>query len=150
MASPNTAADEVREAAREKTRDRKRRLAKDKDIDNSLPWFVSLVFFVFLARIILGTFILLAFGWGIDDSLPNWLAWVVIAHGIAYVIVLVFVLNGWGWARLAVLVMSLSQLFLDGTQITRWYLLFDVILLVILMLRPSARYFENCAAVRGH
>jgi len=149
MSSPNAAADAARGSASKKKKKRSRPGDED-EIDNALPWVVSLVFFVFLARVILGSLILLVFAWGFGDPLPVWFSWLVIAHGLVFVIVLVFVLNGWGWARLAVLVMSLSQLLLDQTAITRWYLLFDVILLVVLMLKPAAKYFANCAAVRGH
>ena len=144
LASPNRAAEEAKVRGKGKSRRRRHR-----DADTRLPWFVSVIFFLLLARVVLGSVALIGFARGFGDPLPAWWTVLVVVHGLAMVVALVFLLNGFGWARVALLALSLAQLAFDATLITRWFLLFDVVLLVFLVIKPANRYFTNCADVRA-
>jgi len=146
MASPQRAVEEEDKALREAAKPQKWSRRRDPDV--RLPWFVSVVFFVFIARVLLGDAILLGLSW-MGDPLPGWFNALLAAHVVAVIAALVFVLNGWGWARVALLVLSLAQLGFDSTLITRWFLLADALLLVVLVIKPSNQYFINCADYRA-
>lgn len=118
---------------------------RQKNPDTRLPWFISVIFFVFLVRVLLGSAFLFALSTGF---MPSWFTLLIVAHAVAMVVALVFVLNGWGWARLVLLALSVVQLVFDQTLVTRWFLLADALLLAILMIRPAGRYFSRCADAR--
>ena len=146
MASPQRAVEEEDKVLREQSKQQKLRRRRDPDV--RLPWFVSVVFFVFIARVLLGDAILLGLSW-MGDPLPGWFNALLAVHVVAVIVTLVFILNGWGWARVVLLVLSLSQLLFDATLITRWFLLADVLLLVVLVIKPTNQYFLNCAEYRA-
>jgi len=146
MASPQRAVEEEEQVLREQAKPQKWR--RKRDLDVRLPWFISVVFFVFLARVLLGDVILLGLSW-IGDPLPGWFNALIAAHAVAVIVALLFMLNGWGWARVALLVLSLAQLLFDATLITRWFLLVDALLLAVLVIKPSNQYFTNCAEYRS-
>jgi len=144
LASPSKAAAQ----AGTKSKGKGPRKRRSGDIDTKLPWFISAVFFVFIAWVIFGDAILIGLA-RMGDPLPAWFTWLIVAHGVAVIVALVFVLNGWGWARLALVVLCLLQLLFDQTILTRWYLIIDALLLVVLVIKPANRYFANCAAARA-
>jgi len=116
-----------------------------------VPWFVSVTFFVAVLRVLAFTLLLLVVAIGFDPPSPRWLDALIMAHGAAMITALVFVLNGFGWARLAWLVLSLAQFALLADIITVWVVAFDLVVLVILLIPPSNRYMTGCAAARrGH
>jgi len=139
MASPNDAV--------EKNRRQKKR--RPKSPDTRVPWSLSVAFFVDVARVLLGTLLLVGLSLGSGDFvMPGWFVALLIIHGAAMIAALILVLNGFGWARWVVLALALLQLLFDQTQVTRYFLVVDVLVLVVFMLRPSKRYFEACEAVR--
>jgi len=144
LASPSRAADQ----AGAKSKRKGKRTRQSGDIDTRLPWFISAVFFVFLAWVIFGDAILIGLA-RMGEPLPTWFTWLVVAHAVATIVALVFVLNGWGWARLALVVLCLAQMLFDQTVLTRYYLIIDVALLIVLVIKPANRYFQNCAAARA-
>ena len=120
----------------------------DKTERPRVPWWISVCFFIGIFRVILGVLTLLAVSTGIGEPMPAWFNWLIIAHGVAMIVTLVFILNGFGWARLAYLALALAQLALDQGIITKWFLLFDVAVLVVLILPPSVRYIVTSATAR--
>jgi len=140
MASPTSAADRSRTARRQR---------KPVGVQRPpVPWWISVVFFVGSARVLLGTFVLFALATGIAEPMPAWFDWLLVAHGVALIVCLVFMLNGFAFARLAWLVLVLAQLVFDQTAITRYYLMFDAVLLAITLLPASSRYMGLCADAR--
>jgi len=113
-----------------------------------VPWWISVCFFVGVFRVVLEVLMLLAVSTGIGEPMPVWFNWLIVAHGVAMIVTLVFVLNGFGWARLAYLALALAQLALDQGIISKWFLLFDVVVLVVLILPPSVRYIVTSATAR--
>jgi len=144
LASPSSAAEQASAKAKQK----RKRQRRDEEIDTRLPWFISVVFFAFIAWVLFGDAVLIGLA-RMGDPLPGYVTWLIIAHGVATIVALVFVLNGWGWARLALLALCLVQLAFDQAVITRWYLIIDALLLVVLVIKPANRYFSNCAAARA-
>ena len=113
-----------------------------------VPWWISVCFFTGLLRTVIGVLTLLTVSISIGEPMPNWFNWLIVAYGVAMVVALVFMLNGFGWARLALLALALAQLAFDQGIITKYFLLFDVALLVVLVLPPSVRYIVSSAAAR--
>jgi len=146
MASPSQAVERERSVKRQRKHQQRR--DPDPDPDTSVPWFVSLVFFAGLASSIVSGALLIGLALGVGDPMPAWFNGLLIAEIVAMIAALVFILNGFGWARLAWLVLAVAQLWFDQTLFTRWFLLANLVLLVILMIKPASRYFANCAAAR--
>ena len=113
-----------------------------------VPWWISICFFIGIVRVLLGTLTLLGFSVSGDEQMPAWFNWLLIAHGAAMIVALVFILNGFGWARLALLILALAQLAFDQGYLTKFFLLFDAAVLIVLLLPRSAAYFAASAAAR--
>jgi len=124
---------------------RKRRGKTDKP---GVPWFISVTLFVALLRVVAVTLLLLAISVGLDDPLPRWFDGIIIVYGATMIVALVFILNGFGWARLAWLLLSLALLGFIQDVIIVPVLIFDLAVLVVLILPPSNRYMTACAAAR--
>jgi len=136
MASPNQAARHRRRAGRGAV-DRPR-----------VPWWISICFIVGLLRAIVGTLTLLALSVSVDEPMPAWFNWLVLLHGVALVVALVFLLNGFGWARLALLVLTFAQWGFDQAMITKYFTLLDIAILIVAVLPASAAYIGRCADAR--
>jgi len=113
-----------------------------------VPWFVSVTFVIAILRILVVTLFLLALAVAVDDPLPGWIDGLIIAHGAAMIVALVFVLNGFGWARLAWAALSLAILGFVQDPLVIYVLVFDLLVLVVFVLPPSNRYMAACAAAR--
>ena len=133
------------QAAQQAPRPRK---ARGKPERPRVPWWISVCFFAGVFRAILWVLTMLVVSTSIGEPMPAWFNWLVVAYGVAMVVVLVFILNGFGWARLAYLALALVQLFYDQGIISKYFLIFDVIVLVVLLLPPSVRYIVTSAAAR--
>ena len=144
MASPSKAVERERASQRRS----KKQHRPNRDVDTRVPWFVSLVFFAGLASSIISSALLLGLAIGVGDPMPAWFNYLIIGQGVALIVSIVFILNGFGWARLAWLVLALAQLWFDQTLFTRWFLLANLVMLVLLVIKPANRYFSNCAASR--
>jgi len=136
MSSPHGTASPSRQSRRRKT---------DKP---GVPWFISATFFVGVLGVLAGALVLLALSVGLNDAMPGWFDALILVHGAALIGTLVFVLNGFGWARLAWVVLCLAQLAFDQGIVTRYFLIFDLTVLVVLVLPASNRYMTACAAAR--
>jgi len=113
-----------------------------------VPWLVSVTFFVALLRVLVVTFLLLALAAGLDDPMPTWFDALLLAYGAALIVVLVFVLNGFGWARLAWVVGSLTIIAFLQNPIVGYVLVFDLVVLLVLVMPASNRYMAGCADAR--
>lgn len=116
--------------------------------DIRLPWFISAAMFTDIARVLLGTLVLWAIGYDYGDAQPAWFFVLLIAHGAAMIIALVFVLNGFGLARLVLIVLAIGQMWFDQTLLTRYFLLADVLIYIVFFIRPASRYFAACEQAR--
>ncbi|MCL2490976.1 MAG: hypothetical protein FWF36_09725 [Propionibacteriaceae bacterium] len=125
-----------------------RRKRRGKTEKPGVPWFVSTTFVIATLRILFVTLLLLALAVGVDDPLPGWIDALIIAHGAAMIVALVFVLNGFGWARLAWAALSLAILGFVQDPLIIYVLVFDLLVLVVFVLPPSNRYMTACAAAR--
>ena len=114
-----------------------------------VPWFVSLICVIAIVRVLIVTLLLLALSAGGDDPMPRWFDGLLLIYGAAMIAVAVFILNGFGWARLAWLVASLAIIAFLQDPIVIYVLVFDLLLLLVLVLPPSNRYMSACAAARG-
>lgn len=114
-----------------------------------VPWWISAVFFVGLLRVLLGVLILYGLSLSVAEPMPGWFNALIFIHGAAMIVTLVFILNGFGWARLAWLVLAVAQLAFDQGVITRYILMVDIAVLVVLVIPGSNRYMARCAAVRS-
>jgi len=114
-----------------------------------VPWWISVLFFVALLRVLLGTLILYGLSLAVDEPMPAWFDALILVHGVAMIVALVFILNGFGWARLAWLALAFAQLGFDQGELTRYFLIFDIAALIVLTLPASGRYMAACAGARS-
>ncbi|MCL2782581.1 MAG: hypothetical protein FWD80_01190 [Propionibacteriaceae bacterium] len=143
MASPNRA------VAKQSDGRGKGKKSRRRETDVKLPWFVSLAVFLDVARVLLGTLLLLGLSGGAyGDVMPNWFLGLIIVHGLAMIATLVFILNGFGLARLALIALAVGQLWFDQSLITRYFLLIDALIIVVFFIGPSNRYFAACDQAR--
>ena len=157
MASPNQAAGRDRPAGRlggksakgrPKKKGKNRKSARAKNPDAKVPWSLSLAFFVGLLGTLAGDGLLLAVAWGYGEPLPVWRNLLIVAHGLAMIVALVLVLNGFGLARAALAVLAFAQLTFDATLLTRYFLLLNLAVCVVFFLKPTNRYCAACATLR--
>ena len=157
MASPNQAAGRDQPAGRSSGKSAKghpnkkgknRKTARAKNPDAKVPWSLSLAFFVGLLGALAGDGLLLAVAWGYGEPLPVWRNLLIVAHGLAMIVALVLVLNGFGWARLALALLAVAQLSFDATLLTRYFLLLNLVVCVVFFLKPANRYCAACATLR--
>ena len=113
-----------------------------------LPWFISVTFFVAVLRVLVVTLLLLALAVGLDDPMPRWFDGLILAYGGAMIAALLFILNGFGWARLAWVVLSLVIIAFLQDPIVLYVLAFDLVILLVLVLPPCNRYMTACAGAR--
>ncbi|MCL2652199.1 MAG: hypothetical protein FWD63_00200 [Propionibacteriaceae bacterium] len=127
---------------------RSRKKRGDKTEKPGVPWLISLTCAIATLWVLFVTLLLLAVAIGFGDPLPGWMDALIIAYGVAIIVALVFVLNGFGWARLAWAVLSLAILGFLQDPLIIYVLVFDLLVLVLLLLPPSSRYMKACAASR--
>jgi len=129
-------------------RRQKRRGTPTKAEKPRVPWFISVTFFVALLRVIAVTVLMLALSAAFDDPLPGWFNVLLLVYGAAMAAALVFVLNGFGWARLAWAVLAAAIICFVQDPVILWVIAFDLVVLLVLFLPPSNRYMTGCAEAR--
>jgi len=138
LSSPDTAVDKARQ---------KRARSKKKTNKPQVIWSVSLGFFLGLPGVIFSDIILGSLSWLAE--MPLWFSWLITAHALAMLVCLVFILNGFGWARLAFAALALSQLAFDQTLVTRYFMIIFAIIGLLFVVRPSNLYFTDCTEARS-
>jgi len=139
LSSPSGAVSEAR---------RKRAHSNKKTDMPAVAWSVSVGFFIGLFGVIISAVILNGLAWVAD--MEKWFSWLVIAHALAMIVSLVFVLNGFPWMRLVYAALALAQMAFDQTLVTRYFIIVFLIAGILFIIPPANRYFVAATEVRSN